>query len=62
MCGTVHETWRRLRDAGLVGTLRHSDFDFDHYAMSSSLGLTIMAILAECCAGTRIGDLGHDFV
>lgn len=49
----LYETWNGLRAAGLVEKRRYARFDFDHYAMSSSLGLTIMAILADCCAGTQ---------
>ena len=43
------ETWSELRDRGLVRFQRHGDLDDS--ASHTYLGLTLMAILARCCAG-----------
>lgn len=49
----LYKTFTELREAGLaqrVGKVRGGAFD--DWAMSKSLGLTMMAILADICAGT----------
>jgi hypothetical protein len=45
------ETWHELRRRKLVKEKRGHG-DFDDYASHTYLGLTMMAILARCCAGT----------
>jgi len=50
----LYKTFTELREAGLaqrVGKVRGGAFD--DWAMSKSLGLTMMAILADICAGTQ---------
>lgn len=55
----LYETWTELRDAGLavrVGRVRDGHVRggaLDDWAVSTSLGLTIMSILADICAGTQ---------
>jgi hypothetical protein len=55
----LYETWTALRDAGLavrVGKARDGHIQggaLDDWAVSTSLGLTIMSILADICAGTQ---------
>jgi hypothetical protein len=44
------ETWNALEELRLVQSDRRGDFD--DYVAHTYLGLTIMAILARCCAGT----------
>ncbi len=47
------ETWELLRNSSLVKRAtaeQHNPYD---YMMSSSLGLTLMSILADCCAGSQ---------
>jgi hypothetical protein len=44
------ETWRELKQRGMVKFSRHGDLD--DYVSHTYLGLTLMAILARCCAGT----------
>jgi hypothetical protein len=44
------ETWSELRERGMVQFTRHGDLD--DYVSHTYLGLTLMAILARCCAGT----------
>lgn len=49
------DTWRRLRDCGLLecSLLRN------HFTMSHHTGLVLMSLLADCCAGqtlTRVTD------
>lgn len=46
----LRQTWEELRQRHLVKFKRH--VDFEHYASHTYLGLTMMAILARCCAGT----------
>jgi hypothetical protein len=44
------ETWSELRERRLVRPEIHGDLD--DYSIHSYLGLTMMAILARCCAGS----------
>ena len=51
------DTWRMLRELQLAGDLRANA----DYPLSEAAGLTIMSILADCCAGetrARITDRG----
>jgi hypothetical protein len=43
------ETWLELKKQGVVKFNRHGDLD--DYVSHTYLGLTLMAILARCCAG-----------
>jgi hypothetical protein len=43
------ETWQELKERGMVQFKRHGDLD--DYVSHTYLGLTLMAILAKCCAG-----------
>lgn len=50
----MHKTWRMLADSGLAGERRGHD-----HPTSRNMGLTIMSILADCCAKdtyTRVTD------
>jgi hypothetical protein len=52
------ETWRILQQANLVGQQKLQNSD---YAASKSTGLTLMSLLADCCAGEtfmRVTDRG----
>lgn len=42
------DTWERLEEEGLVQKLNDEEFK-----ASASFGLTLMSILADCCAGTQ---------
>ena len=44
------QTWRELERRGVVQFRRHGNLD--DYVSHTYLGLTLMAILARCCAGT----------
>jgi len=46
----LKETWEELKARNLVVFQRHGDIE--DYASHTYLGLTLMAILARCCAGT----------
>ena len=45
------ETWDALRQTKLAGPTEYGEFD--EWAMSNALGLSMMSILAESCAGTE---------
>jgi hypothetical protein len=46
------ETWQALKDRNLAEFRKMGDFD--DYAVHTSLGLMIMSILADCCAGSQV--------
>jgi hypothetical protein len=49
----MYETWTLLQDCGLVGgILPNSDFP-----SSPAMGLTLMNLLADCCAGTTLARI-----
>lgn len=45
------ETWRMLRDAGIASPTAASSGDV---VMSQPAGLTLMSVLADCCAGSLV--------
>lgn len=47
----LFETWQLLDEKALVG--RQSSGEFEDYAVSNALGLTLMGLLADVCAGTQ---------
>ena len=53
------ETWQLLQDFEMTGSLRNAD-----YPTTEPTGLTVMSILADCCAGTtrsRVTDRGSAY-
>ena len=56
----LQETWELLRDFNMLGTAIANS----NYPTTEPMGLTVMSILADCCAGTtrsRITDRGSSY-